>query len=146
MEQGTKSFIQLTRLAIVGVSRSPRKFGNSIYKELTARGYDVYGVNPCMKEIEGRRCYQNLSTLKGKIDGVVVCVSPQLVEGILREAAEMGLKHVWLQQGAGGRDIVEVGESLGLSLVAGKCILMYAEPVRSFHSFHRFFVKLFGKL
>ncbi len=146
MKQGVKSFVQLRRLAVVGVSRSPKKFGNTICKEMTARGYQVYGVNPCMSDFEGTKCYESLSALKGKVDGVVVCVSPRLVEGVLRETAELGLKHVWLQQGAGSHDAVEVGKDLGLSLVTGKCILMYAEPVRSIHCFHRFFVKLFGKL
>jgi hypothetical protein len=33
-----------------------------------------------------------------------------------------------------------------LNLVGGKCILMYAQPVRSFHWLHRAVVKLGGQL
>jgi len=35
---------------------------------------------------------------------------------------------------------------LGIDVVAGKCILMYAPPVKSVHNFHRFFVQLFRRL
>jgi predicted CoA-binding protein len=80
------------------------------------------------------------------VDGAVICISPKAVDPVLREAAAMGLRNVWLQWGADTPETVKLGRDLGLNLVSGKCILMYAEPVTSFHSFHRFFVKLFGKL
>ena len=35
---------------------------------------------------------------------------------------------------------------LKLNAVAGKCVLMYAPPVRSFHSWHRAFAKLLGQI
>jgi hypothetical protein len=35
---------------------------------------------------------------------------------------------------------------LGLEPVTGKCILIYAEPVRSWHGFHRLFCRLTGQL
>lgn len=43
-------------------------------------------------------------------------------------------------------ELVALGKQLGLNLLHGKCILMYAEPVRSFHKWHRGFMKLIGKL
>jgi hypothetical protein len=39
-----------------------------------------------------------------------------------------------------------LGDELDLNLVSKKCILMYAPPVDSVHSVHRFFGKLFGML
>jgi len=36
-------------------------------------------------------------------------------------------------------------KDLGLSAVSGKCIMMYAQPVTSVHSWHKFFAKLFGQ-
>jgi len=65
---------------------------------------------------------------------------------VLQEASQAGIKNVWIQQQGDSPELLEMGNSLGLNLVHGKCILMYAEPVRSFHGFHRFFVRLTGKL
>ncbi len=136
----------MKRLAVVGVSRNGRKFGNTIHKELKARGYDVFGVNRSMERFGGEKCYPNVTSLKGKVDGVVACVSPDQVEPVMREAAAIGVRHVWLQQGAESLSSVDLGKQLGLSVVKGKCILMYAGPVKSFHKVHRFFVKMAGKL
>jgi predicted CoA-binding protein len=146
MNQAIIDFVAGKRVAVVGVSRYAKKFGSSIYTELKGRGYQVYGVNPAVEEIQGEKCYPNLTALKGQVDGAVICIKPKSVEPVLREAADIGLKNIWLQWGADTPENVKLGKELGLNLVSGKCILMYAEPVRSFHSFHRFFVKLFGKL
>lgn len=145
MDQATQNFIQLKRLAVVGASRNSQKFGSAIYTELKGRGYQVYPVNPTTAEINGEKCYPNLTALQGQVDGAVVCVSPRHVEPVLREAAAIGMKNVWLQQGAQTPETVKLGKDLGLEMVSGKCILMYAEPVGSLHGFHRFFAKLFGQ-
>jgi len=146
MNQVIQDFVAGKRVAVVGVSRYAKKFGSSIYTELKGRGYQVYGVNPAVEEIQGEKCYPNITALKGQVDGAVVCIKPKSVEPVLREAAAIGLKNIWLQWGADTPENVKLGKELGLNLVSGKCILMYAEPVRSFHSFHRFLAKLFGKL
>jgi len=146
MNESIRAFISGKRIALVGASRSGKKFGNAAYKELKNRGYDVYLVHPEAKEIDGAACYPDLHALQGKVDGVLVCLPPAGAEKVFREAAEVGLKRVWLQQGAETPTIIALGSELGLNVVSGKCILMYAEPVRSFHAFHRFVAKLTGQL
>ena len=146
MEKEVQDFIQSKHIAVVGVSRNDKKFGKIIYNELKQRGYQVYAVNPQVKEIAGEPCYPNLSALKDKVNAVVVCVPPQQVGQVLQDAAQTGLVKVWLQQGSETPQLIEQAHNLGLNVVTGKCILMYAPPVKSFHAFHRFFVQLFGKL
>jgi len=146
MNQAINDFINGKRIAVVGVSRNAKKFGNIIYTELKQRGYQVFAVNPSINEIAGDPCYPNLKALQGKIDGAVVCVPSNKGETVLREAAELGLHNVWLQQGADSPQLIKLGSELGLNMVSRKCILMYAPPVRSFHIFHRTIAKLFGQL
>jgi uncharacterized protein len=146
MDTAVQDFISSKRLALVGASRSGGKFGNTASKELSARGYEVFLVHPEAESIDGVPCYRSLSDLGDKVDGVVVSVPPAQAEKVLREAADAGVRNVWLQQGAETPGLVALGRDLDLNLVSGKCILMYAPPVRSFHGFHRFFVKLMGQL
>ncbi len=146
MDQNVQDFVQTKRLAVVGVSRDPKKFGNTIYKELKERGFQVFAVNPSLDGVGGDPCYPSLAVLKGKVDGAVVCVQPARVGEVLQEAAQLGLRYIWLQRGAESPEGLAAARDLGLNPVIGKCILMYAPPVRSVHGFHRFFVKLFGKL
>lgn len=145
MDSTIQDFVKSKRLAVAGVSRSGKKFGNMIYTELKQRGYQVYAVHPEAAEIGGDKCYPNFSALPGGIDGVVICVSPRQSEKVLREAVQAGIKKVWLQQGAQSPEALAAAKELGVSTVDGKCLLMYAEPVSSFHKFHRFFAKLFGQ-
>lgn len=145
MKSEIQEFVRSKRFAVVGVSREQRKFGNTIYRELKSRGYEVYGVNPSMADIEGDKCFHSVSELRDRVDAAVVCLSPDRVEPVLRDAAGAGVRQIWLQQGAQSREAIETGKSLGLSVIGGKCILMYAEPVHSYHAFHRFFAKIFGK-
>jgi hypothetical protein len=146
MDQVVKDFVAGKRLAFVGASRNGKKFGNMAYKELKQRGYEVYLIHPQASEIEGEPCYPSLMSLEAKVDGVVVSVSPSQGMQVLQDASQAGVKNVWIQQQGDSPELLELGNSLGLNVIHGKCILMYAEPVRSFHSFHRFFVRLTGKL
>jgi predicted CoA-binding protein len=145
MDQKIQEFIQTKRLAVVGVSRNDQKFGTAIYVELKQRGFEVYGVNPQMEQIKGDKCYANLSDIAGKVDGVIVCVPPQKSAEIVREAAAAGIMKVWLQQGAQSVEAAKTARELGITPVEGKCILMYAGEVKSFHGFHKFVAKLIGQ-
>ena len=146
MDQIVKDFVANKRIAVVGASRSGKKFGNAAYKELKQRGYQVYLVHPEAKEIEGEACYPSLEAVKEKVDGVFVSVPPAQGLQVLQQASQAGLKNIWIQQQGESPEMLAAGKDLGLNMVHGKCILMYAEPVTSFHSFHRFFVRLTGKL
>ena len=146
MDQAIQDFINGKRIAVVGVSRDEKKFGNTAFAELAARGYQVFAVHPTGQEIAGTRCYPNLAALRGQVDSVLVIVYPQQAVPVLREAAAIGLKNVWLQQGAESPEALALARDLGLNLVARKCVLMYASPVRSFHAWHRGFARLFGQL
>jgi uncharacterized protein len=146
MNGAIQNFIDQKRIALAGASRSGKKFGNMAYKELKERGYEVYLVHPEAKEIDGEPCYPNLASLQGKVGGVLICLPASQGDAVLREAAEAGIKRVWLQQGAENMELLKLGQELGLEVVSGKCILMYAPPVRSFHRWHRGFMKLVGQL
>jgi uncharacterized protein len=146
MRHGIEEFITSKHIAVVGLSRNGRKFGNSALAQLSQRGYEVFAVHPEAKEIAGARCYPNLSALRGKVDAVVICISPGGVTGVLREASTIGLKNVWLQQGAESPEAISLAKELKLNLVTGRCILMYAPPVEGFHAWHRAFYRLFAKL
>jgi uncharacterized protein len=145
MDQAVQDFIQEKRFAVVGVSRSGKKFGNMIYTDLKKRGYTVFIVHPEAQEIDGERCYPNLAALRDEVSGVVICVPPKQAAQVLREAAAAGIKSIWLQQGADSSETSAVARELGISPITGKCILMYAQPVRSFHGWHRAIARLFGQ-
>ena len=146
MNELIEEFIQCRSIAVVGFSRTGKKFGNSAYKELKERGFEVYAIHPTEREIGGVPCFPNLSSLFGKIDGVFVCVPPQKAIPVLEETASLGIRHVWLQQGSESPAVYDAARRLGLPVISKKCILMYVQPVRSFHRVHRIVNTVFGRV
>ena len=148
MNQAIQDFVGCRSIAVVGASRGGKKFGNVAAKELQTRGYQVFVIHPEAQEIDGQPCYPNLSALasRGEVDAVLISVPAAQAAAVMREAASLGIRHVWLQQGAESPELLALGQELDLSLVSKKCVLMYAPPVKSYHGWHRGFVKLVGKL
>jgi len=139
-------FVSQKKLAVVGVSRQGKKFGNMAFRELKAKGYKLLPVHPQAETIEGERCYPSLAALPESVDAVLVVVPPAETEKVVREAAAAGIKRVWMQQGAESPAAIKVCQDNGLSAVHGECILMFAEPAAWFHRAHRWAWKLLGKL
>lgn len=148
MNTRIQDFISGRRIAIVGASRTndKYKFGNMAAAELKRRGYEIFLVHPQAETIGGEKTYPSLEALKGKVDGVLVSLPASKGLQVLGEAAAAGLRNVWVQQGGESAELIIRGEELKLNLVTGKCILMYAGPVRSFHAIHRFIARVGGNL
>jgi hypothetical protein len=144
--ENINAFLQQEKIAVVGASRNKDKFGNMIYKDLKTAGYKVMAVNPNADMVDGDRCFAGLGALPEKPDGVLIVIPAKQGIEIVEEAARMGVRHVWVQQGANSPEIDKRLEELNLVAVSGECIFMFLEPVKSVHSFHRFFRQIFGKM
>lgn len=136
-------FINQKTLAVVGVSRNPAKFGNAAYKELKAKGYQVYAVHPEAEILEGDPAYKDFASLPGKVDGVVIAVQPAKTEKVVREAAAAGIKRVWMQQGSESPAAIQFCQENGIAEVHGDCIMMYAVNT-GMHKFHGWLWRVFG--
>jgi predicted CoA-binding protein len=90
MDKKIQEFIEGKRIAVLGASRSGKKFGDSAATELKQRGYQVFLVHPQAQEIGGERCCPDLQSLQGQVDGVWICLPPRQSEQALREAAQAG--------------------------------------------------------
>jgi len=138
-------FLSQRSLAVVGVSRNPKKFGNAVYKTLKQQGYEVFPVNREAQSVEGDQCYPGVKSLPKKVGGVVICVPPVQTEKVLEEVQAAGVSRVWLQKGAESYAALRFCEKNDITAVDGQCILMFVEPVESIHRFHRWFTKLIGR-
>ena len=139
-------FLARRKLAVVGVSRDEKKFGHRVYRELKAKGYRLFPVNPNAQAIGGERCYPSLRALPEPVDGVLIVVPPAETERVVRDAAEVGIRRVWMQQGAESEAAIRFCEEHGISAVYGECVLMFAEPTAFYHRMHRWVWGLLGRL
>jgi uncharacterized protein len=149
-ERAALEFLGLRRLAVVGASDDPEKFGNTIYKELKSHGYDVVAVNKNAALVDGDAAFPTVTSIPEPVDGVVVMVKADAALDVIDDCAAAGVKRVWLFKGAGpgavSADTVARCEQHGIEVVAGACPLMFLEPVAWFHKFHRTIRHLNGSL
>jgi predicted CoA-binding protein len=115
--------------------------GFSIDKELIARGYAV-SVVYLDEETSGA----TLRSLKNPVGGVIVAVPASQAEIAVRQALEAKISRVWLQQGSESDAAIKLCAENQITAIHGECVMMFADPVKSFHAFHRWINKIFGKL
>jgi len=137
-------FMQQPRIAVVGVSRNKNKFGNSVYRTLKEKGIKVLPVNPHLTHFDGDKCYSDVETLPPDVNAVFVNTPPEKTIKIAETAIKKGIKHLWLQQGSTNDEVLQYLKGKDINYIADRCIMMFAEPVGSFHRIHRFLSKITG--
>src|SRR5262245_12041271 len=89
LEMKVDDFLAQKRIAVAGVSRNNHHAaGNLIYHRLKKSGHDVFPVNPQMQTFEGDRCYSDLQSIPGGVDGVVIITRPETAERIVRDCSD----------------------------------------------------------
>ena len=141
-----RDFVGRRRLALAGASRTGKKFGNLLLRELKARGYEVFPVHPEASELEGLPCARSVGALAGRVDGLVVVTPPAESERLVAAAADAGIGAVWLQQGAASDEALRVARERGVAVVHGHCLLMFLDRAGGVHRLHRLLWRLLGKL
>jgi len=139
-------FLAQKTLALVGVSRNGSGFGHTIRKELSSKGYELLLVHPEADTVAGQPCARSLKDVAARVGGVVCVTPPASTTELVRQAADAGIRRVWMQQGAASPEAIAFCDQEGLAAVHGECILMFAEPSMWLHRVHRGINKLIGKL
>jgi predicted CoA-binding protein len=130
IKQAAAEFLQNERVAVTGVSRTPASHGgNTVYKRLRERGFEVFAVNPNAETVEGDRAYPNLRSIPGGVDAVVIATRPELADETMRECVELGIAHVWMHRGYGAGSVSKTaaayGRKHGIAVIDGGCPCMF---------------------
>ena len=130
VKQAASEFLAKNRIAVTGVSRTPKDHGsNIVYKRLRDRGYQVFAINPNTGQVEGDRCYPDLKSVPGGVEAVVIGTRPETAEATMRECADLGIKHVWMHRGPGTGSVsaaaTKYGRQHGITVIDGGCPLMF---------------------
>ena len=146
-------FLAQKRIAVAGVSRnnSQHPVGNLIYQRLKKTGHEVFPVNPYMQTFEGDRCYPDVKSIPGGIDGVVIITRPELTERIVHDCVEAKIRRVWMHQSVGktssvSASAVEYCRTHDVSVIAGACPMMFGPGVDFGHTCMRWFLDFTGGL
>jgi predicted CoA-binding protein len=153
LDMKVQDFLAQKRIAVAGVSRNKgdHPVGNLIYRRLKTTGHDVFAVNPHMQTFEGDRCYPDLQSIPGGVDGVVIITKPVTTERIVHDCHDAGVRRVWMHQSLGkgssvSPDAVDYCRRHDISVSAGACPMMYGPGADIGHTCMRLILKLTGGL
>ncbi len=113
----------LERLAVVGISRDPRKAARRVPSYMAAKGYDVIPVNPYADRILGREVKRTLADVSQPVEVVLIFRPSELAGPFLRQAATRPERPtVWLQEGIRADPEAEEARERGIQVVQDLCI------------------------
>ena len=143
VKEAASAFLANKRVAVTGVSRTPKTHGsNNVYRRLRERGYEVFAVNPNADEAEGDPCYQDLKSIPGGVQAVVIGTRPEIAQDTMRECAELGITQVWMHRGPGAGSVSDaataIGRQHGITVIDGGCPLMFGPTADFGHRVMRF--------
>jgi uncharacterized protein len=153
LETKISDFLAQKRIAVAGVSRnrSNHPAGNLIYRRLKDTGHEVFAINPHMPVFDGSRCYPDLKSIPGGVDGVVIITRPETTARIVRECVETGVRRVWMHSSVAkgtsvSADAADLCRQHDISVIAGACPMMYGPGVDLGHACLRLILTLTGGL
>jgi len=151
IKEAATEFLAHKRIAVTGVSRNPQGHGsNAMYQRLRDRGYQVFAINPNANQVEGDRCYPDLTSVPGGVEAVVIGTRPETAEATMRECVDLGIKHVWMHRSFGAGSVsdaaTEFGRQNGITVIDGGCPLMFDPTADGAHKAMRFLMTRTGKV
>ena len=147
-------FLGQKRIAVVGVSRNKSRHptGSMIYRRLRTAGHEVFPVNPHLQTFEGDRCYPDLQSIPGGVDGAVIVTRPEVTEQIVHDCSDAGVRRVWMHQSMGKKGssvsakAVEYCREHNIGVIAGACPMMFGPGADLGHTCMRWMLRLTGGL
>ena len=150
LPESVAGFLRCHRIAVAGVSRGGDQPANAILRRLRDAGHDVFAVNPSASEIDGERCYPDLSAIEPPVEAVMISTHPDVAAAIVGQCVELGIRRVWLHrsfgEGSVSEEAVRACEAAGIEPIVGGCPLMYCEPVDLGHRCMRWWLGRKGRL
>ena len=123
MQDLIKDFMAQRRFAVVGATNNTEKYGYQIFKNLMNRSYEVYPVNPRLKELDGVECYATINDIPVKVDVVDFVVPPEVTEAVLKDCKRLGLNRIWLQPGSESEAAIAYCHENDLRVVHDVCVM-----------------------
>jgi len=120
-----QEFLASPVFAVVGASTNREKYGNKVLRSYLQRGRAVHCVHPSETAIEGVPCVRSIGDLPDGVEALSIITPPPITERIVREAADKGIRRLWMQPGAESPAALKLCEELGLAVIAGgPCVLV----------------------
>jgi uncharacterized protein len=115
-------YAQTTTIAVVGASSDIQKPAHTIPAYLQRQGFKIIPVSPKGGELFGEKVVASLSEVSEPVDVVDVFRPSEEAPAIATDAAKLGAKVLWLQQGVVSEEAAEIASRAGMQVVMDRCM------------------------
>ncbi len=123
MDDIEKIIRESKNIAVVGISNKLGRPSLTVASYLKGQGYRIIPVNPTIQDVNGEKCYPDLTSISEKVDVVDIFRKPADVLPVVEEAVRIGAKAVWMQEGIVNEEAAGKAREAGLQVVMDKCML-----------------------
>jgi thioredoxin len=119
-------------VAVVGLSRDPKKASHQVAAYLQKCGYQVVPINPSVDRVLGQRAYKTLLDLpfelQRSIEVIDIFRPSEEIPPIVDQAIQLAQQHkqslvVWMQEGIVCEQAAQKAQKAGLTVVMDKCMM-----------------------
>jgi predicted CoA-binding protein len=144
MTSSFEMFWEHDSFAVVGHTVK-KNFPLLTYRGLKKSKKVVFPVDPSVDEIDGDRTFPDLEGLPQKVEALVLEVPKSETRAWIERAAAAGIKNVWIHMQRETPEALALAKQHGMNICSGTCAVMYLTPELTYHSVHRWIMKLIGK-
>lgn len=122
MDEMINAILDMTTIAVVGLSPNPGRTSHSVSQYMLANGYRIIPINPGHDEIMGIKAYPTLADIPEPVEIVNVFRRPEYTPAIAEQAVSIGARALWLQLGIFNDEAMRAATEGNLMAVQNLCI------------------------
>jgi len=119
-----RMFDEVKTIAVVGLSRDPRKPSHYVSAHMQGAGYRVIPVTPHECTVLGERAFPSLASIPVPVDlALVFRPGPQCLD-VAEQAIGAGVPRIWFQLDIPAGEGARRAAAAGLEVVMDKCMMV----------------------
>ncbi|GGK83544.1 CoA-binding protein [Mangrovihabitans endophyticus] len=130
MRSAAEILADASTIAVVGASRDPLKPAHAVPLQMSQYGWHVIPVNPYVDEVFGIRTVPTLADIDEPVDLVDIFRPAADAVQIVREAAAIKARAVWLQSGIVSAEARRIAAEAGMDYVEDRCVAVERAAAR----------------
>ena len=144
MPSAYESFWTHESYAFVGHSKK-MNFPKISFGEAKKQKSKVFAVDPSADTILEEKTYPDLKSLPEKVEAVVLEVPKDEVLSWVQQVVDAGIKNLWIHMECDTPEAVKLAKDNGINVLTGTCAVMYLKQGFSYHSIHKWIMKMLKK-
>jgi uncharacterized protein len=109
---------------ILGASDKIDRFSNQAQRKLVQHGFQVVLVNPKGGEIDGVRCYKQISEVEEAVDTVTVYINPSRILQQVKQIVNLKPRRVIFNPGSESSEAAELLIQYGIEAIENCTLIM----------------------